>query len=195
MESDEQTARLLDSHDGDDMDDDVTTEQGPKLRSGDEENLAPSRGHKRLRKNLVFLGAGALIAAIFGTLGYFVGKSRAEASPRAECGPHRLMIVGDSISQGWEGSYTWRYRLWQWIQENSVDAIFVGPYNGTVKAPADDKNPFWIPFHLSTTRSEAPVVPSDGTPVHNVTARTTLSYPANNPYTYSRLLFIPLDIG
>ncbi|MCX2928233.1 GDSL-type esterase/lipase family protein [Streptomyces sp. NEAU-W12] len=43
----------------------------------------------------------------------------------------RVMVVGDSISQGHEGDYTWRYRLWQWFQENNVSVDFVGPYHGT----------------------------------------------------------------
>jgi hypothetical protein len=31
-----------------------------------------------------------------------------------------VMIVGDSITQGREGDWTWRYRLWQWFQEQGV---------------------------------------------------------------------------
>lgn len=33
----------------------------------------------------------------------------------------RVMIVGDSITQGREGDWTWRYRLWQWFQEQGVE--------------------------------------------------------------------------
>ncbi|KAI0121248.1 fibronectin type III domain-containing protein [Xylariales sp. AK1849] len=43
----------------------------------------------------------------------------------------KIIIVGDSISQGHEGDYTWRYRLWDWLQSNNVNIDFVGPYNGT----------------------------------------------------------------
>ncbi|WP_282090683.1 GDSL-type esterase/lipase family protein [Streptomyces tendae] len=43
----------------------------------------------------------------------------------------RVMVVGDSISQGHEGDYTWRYRLWQWFRENNISVDFVGPYHGT----------------------------------------------------------------
>jgi lysophospholipase L1-like esterase len=49
-----------------------------------------------------------------------------------------MMIVGDSISAGQEGDYTWRYRLWQWFQSQKSDPTlltgpvdFVGPYFGT----------------------------------------------------------------
>ncbi|QVQ54318.1 hypothetical protein J4H86_11900 [Spiractinospora alimapuensis] len=41
-----------------------------------------------------------------------------------------LMIVGDSTAQGSAGDYTWRYRLWTHLNEDSeVEARFVGPYD------------------------------------------------------------------
>ncbi|MFF0204433.1 fibronectin type III domain-containing protein [Streptomyces sp. NPDC005017] len=43
----------------------------------------------------------------------------------------RVMIVGDSITQGREGDFTWRYRLWQWLRSQKVAVDFVGPYSGT----------------------------------------------------------------
>ncbi|MBL7497375.1 hypothetical protein I6A84_31640 [Frankia sp. CNm7] len=50
------------------------------------------------------------------------------------------MVVGDSISQGLEGDYTWRYRLAQHLgASGGVD--FVGPWTGTNRLPsavADD---------------------------------------------------------
>ncbi|KAK2606696.1 hypothetical protein N8I77_005427 [Diaporthe amygdali] len=30
----------------------------------------------------------------------------------------RILVCGDSISQGREGDFTWRYRLWEWFQNN-----------------------------------------------------------------------------
>lgn len=30
-----------------------------------------------------------------------------------------------------DGDTTWRYRLWQWFQENNISMQFVGPYTGT----------------------------------------------------------------
>ncbi|WP_425718865.1 SGNH/GDSL hydrolase family protein [Micromonospora sp. DT233] len=45
--------------------------------------------------------------------------------------PAKIMVVGDSLSQGQEGDYTWRYRLSQWLQENNMPVDFVGPYHGT----------------------------------------------------------------
>lgn len=41
------------------------------------------------------------------------------------------MIAGDSITQGHHGDWTWRYRMWQWFKQESIDVDFVGPYIGT----------------------------------------------------------------
>ncbi len=55
----------------------------------------------------------------------------------------KVMVVGDSMSQGHEGDYTWRYRLWQWFHEQHVAVDFVGPYTGTTPpdAPAAPQPP------------------------------------------------------
>lgn len=50
-------------------------------------------------------------------------------------GPN-VMVVGDSISQGLEGDYTWRYRLYQHFAANKVFANFVGPWTGTTRLPS-----------------------------------------------------------
>ncbi|KAK6218370.1 fibronectin type III domain-containing protein [Colletotrichum tabaci] len=52
----------------------------------------------------------------------------------------RIMVVGDSMSQGHEGDFTWRYRLWQWLTQQKVDFRFVGPYKGT-KTPEEPRPP------------------------------------------------------
>ncbi|KAK1978355.1 fibronectin type III domain-containing protein, partial [Colletotrichum cereale] len=54
--------------------------------------------------------------------------------------PIRVMIVGDSMSQGREGDFTWRYRLCQWMKEERVRFQFVGPYKGT-KTPKAPRPP------------------------------------------------------
>lgn len=51
----------------------------------------------------------------------------------------RVLVVGDSMTQGQQGDYTWRYRIWQWFQENGIAAKFVGPYSGTV--PPESASP------------------------------------------------------
>lgn len=77
------------------------------------------RGNMRIQARLKVV---AFAIAIFGTRAQAVLKT----SP-----PITLMVVGSSLSQGWEGDFTWRYRLWEWFRDQSVDATFVGPYNGT----------------------------------------------------------------
>ncbi|KAK4495120.1 hypothetical protein PRZ48_013447 [Zasmidium cellare] len=48
--------------------------------------------------------------------------------------PLKIMIVGDSITHGEEGDYTWRYRVWEWFKNcvPEVDIKLVGPSIGTV---------------------------------------------------------------
>lgn len=38
-----------------------------------------------------------------------------------------LMLVGDSITHGSTGDWTWRYRLWKHLHANDVQVNFVGP--------------------------------------------------------------------
>ncbi|MGW5306276.1 fibronectin type III domain-containing protein [Streptomyces griseoluteus] len=54
--------------------------------------------------------------------------------------PLRIMVVGDSMTQGYEGDWTWRYRLWKWFRDQRIDVDFVGPYSGT-KAQARPQPP------------------------------------------------------
>jgi hypothetical protein len=54
---------------------------------------------------------------------------------KRECPTIRVMVVGDSISQGFEADYTWRFRLWEWLHDNCVTVDFVGPYVGTLPQP------------------------------------------------------------
>ncbi|WNV85826.1 fibronectin type III domain-containing protein [Umezawaea sp. Da 62-37] len=50
--------------------------------------------------------------------------------------PIRVMVVGDSMTHGAEGDWTWRYRLWEWFRDEGVAVDFVGPYSGTQDAAA-----------------------------------------------------------
>ncbi|WP_189077899.1 GDSL-type esterase/lipase family protein [Mangrovihabitans endophyticus] len=52
----------------------------------------------------------------------------------------RVLVVGDSITNGFEGDYTWRYRLWEWARRQDIGATFVGPLTGTEK-PGDPHPP------------------------------------------------------
>ncbi|RMZ88956.1 hypothetical protein DV736_g3813, partial [Chaetothyriales sp. CBS 134916] len=54
----------------------------------------------------------------------------------------RVMIIGDSMTQGQEGDWTWRYRMWQWFQQHKIAVQFVGPYKGTLAPqPASAPSP------------------------------------------------------
>lgn len=62
----------------------------------------------------------------------------------------RVMIVGDSMTQGQEGDWTWRYRLSQWFKDSRIDVDFVGPYRGT-KAPPPAAPPTPPPLPATPT--------------------------------------------
>src|SRR5689334_18678425 len=50
--------------------------------------------------------------------------------------PAKMMIVGDSISEGLEDDFTWRYRLQQHLSQSGCPAVdFVGGYSGTNRLP------------------------------------------------------------
>ena len=54
-------------------------------------------------------------------------------------GPPRIMIVGDSISHGQTGDYTWRYRLHEHLRVSGEAFDFVGPFVGPWQ-PNEDGN-------------------------------------------------------
>ncbi|MBQ1009933.1 hypothetical protein KBX53_02995 [Micromonospora sp. M51] len=70
-------------------------------------------------------------------------------------GSVRVMVVGDSMSQGDEGDWTWRYRLSEWFREQGVDAEFVGPYKGTVPARAPGRKPPTLQGQLPEPETES----------------------------------------
>ncbi|WP_412759553.1 GDSL-type esterase/lipase family protein [Nocardiopsis tropica] len=47
--------------------------------------------------------------------------------PGPPAGELRLMLVGDSLTQGSSGDYTWRFHLWSHLREADVEIDFVGP--------------------------------------------------------------------
>lgn len=53
----------------------------------------------------------------------------------------KIMIVGDSISHGSSGDWTWRYRLWRHLRDHGLTIDLVGPKNDldaiTTAAPGD----------------------------------------------------------
>ncbi|KAJ4155961.1 hypothetical protein LMH87_001181 [Akanthomyces muscarius] len=75
-------------------------------------------------------------------------------------GTLKVLIVGDSMSQGKEGDYTWRYRISQWFQSQNVGVDFVGPYKGT-RPPPETKPPS-APALKGVKAADAGVLASGG---------------------------------
>ncbi|MBG0568607.1 SGNH/GDSL hydrolase family protein [Actinoplanes aureus] len=75
----------------------------------------------------------------------------------AAAGSPRIMVVGDSISQGLEGDFTWRYRLWQHLTSSGLTPQFVGPWTGTTHA--------------------GPYTGTSGDPFHDGAYRPGISFP------------------
>ncbi len=55
--------------------------------------------------------------------------------------------MGDSLSQEFEGDYTWRYRFWQAERAQGVNIDFVGPFTSLM--------PWWAPGGVSGTSDYA----------------------------------------
>lgn len=87
-----------------------------------------------------------------------------EASALAtRAGSQRVMIVGDSMTQGADGDWTWRYRMWQWARSQGLNWNFVGPYTGTIPADVDQGPPQPPPLQAAPPSDKwAPVVNSGG---------------------------------
>jgi hypothetical protein len=49
----------------------------------------------------------------------------------------RVLIIGDSVTQGRAGDYTWRYRLWKALQAERTAVDFVGPRRGEYNQSVD----------------------------------------------------------
>lgn len=56
-----------------------------------------------------------------------LGPEEPVAVPGPPDGELRIMLVGDSATQGSAGDRTWRYHLWSHLREQGVDFDFVGP--------------------------------------------------------------------
>jgi hypothetical protein len=71
---------------------------------------------------------GRLAAALAVVLATF---TLVPITAQAADGPTRVMIVGDSVTQGYRGDVTWRYFLWHALRTAGDDVDFVGPRQGT----------------------------------------------------------------
>ncbi|MGB0099254.1 MAG: GDSL-type esterase/lipase family protein [Nocardioides sp.] len=52
--------------------------------------------------------------------------------------PARVLLVGDSVTQGSAGDWTWRYRLWQHLEASGAEVDLVGPADQVAGATAGD---------------------------------------------------------
>jgi hypothetical protein len=68
--------------------------------------------------------ARVVVAALAG----LAGLTAVPAAPPAQgVVPVRVMVLGDSLSQGSSGDWTWRYRLWRHLSDHAVPVDLVGP--------------------------------------------------------------------
>lgn len=56
------------------------------------------------------------------------------SGPATDLGPVRVLLVGDSVTQGSAGDWTWRYRLWEHLRDDGARVDLVGP-DETVAGP------------------------------------------------------------
>jgi lysophospholipase L1-like esterase len=83
----------------------------------------------------VVVATGQMAAAGAATAGQSVAPAAAQPAPcppvpgQPSGGSPRIMIVGDSITQGSSGDYTWQYWLYEHLRADGVSPQMVGPYN------------------------------------------------------------------
>src|SRR5690606_27816294 len=53
------------------------------------------------------------------------------AAPAQAEDPARVLIVGDSVTHGSDGVYSWRYFSWKGLEQTGAAVDFVGPHQGT----------------------------------------------------------------
>lgn len=111
--------------------------------------IAPAP-RRRILVQICFWTFGATtLIALFTIIAWIIYPTTTLATPKPAENAHnaiKVMVVGDSISQGHEGDYTWRYRLWQWFKDSGhEDVAFVGPYNGTFPPLDLPRPPSWPP--------------------------------------------------
>jgi len=80
---------------------------------------------------------------------------------RGRASTTRVMVVGDSISQGQQGDWTWRYRIWEWFRDQNIAVDFVGPYVGTMQ-PSPPEPPAPPPLYGAPAAPSAPLRSSGG---------------------------------
>ena len=83
---------------------------------------------RRCLLRLVLVLTVAAAAAVAANLVVVPPAGAGQASARQASGePLRVLIVGDSVTQGSAGDFTWRYRLWAHLTAGGAAVDFVGP--------------------------------------------------------------------
>lgn len=77
-----------------------------------------------------------------GARAHAAGAAGAAGAAEPEPGPLRVMVEGDSISQGFAGDHTWRYWLAEEFRKQGVPLQMVGPYT-TLR---DGTERYLVPF-------------------------------------------------
>lgn len=91
-------------------------------------------------RSAVLLTAGLLAAAVMSAV---PSAQAVRAAQDADPAPVRVLLLGDSVTQGSTGDWTWRYRLWRHLVGGGTAVDFVGPdsetwgYEGAAPAYAD----------------------------------------------------------
>lgn len=67
------------------------------------------------------------LAGVVLIAGLVPAQSSARAVDSASPDPVRILLVGDSVTQGSAGDWTWRFRLWRHFVAAGVPVDFVGP--------------------------------------------------------------------
>jgi lysophospholipase L1-like esterase len=121
-----------------------------------------------------------LVAAVVGTP-LLIGQLLTSCSPDAAASDAtRVLLFGDSITQGKDGDWTWRYRLWQRLREEGERTVdFVGP--------ADD-------LSSASNAYQDHLLDRD----HAARWGTTLAAPAYAPGTLGRVYFpdvVVIELG
>lgn len=80
----------------------------------------------------VVLGAALLPAASAGSPTEYDPACPPAAAPAPESDPTRILLAGDSITNGTSGDYTWRYFLYRYLVGSGENVDFVGPWSDLI---------------------------------------------------------------
>ncbi|KAI0127496.1 SGNH hydrolase-type esterase domain-containing protein [Xylariales sp. AK1849] len=117
--------------------------------------------------SVLFSSLPASLVAAVPSDDFIVGNASSAYLGTREDDGLKFLVVGDSVTQGHQGDFTWRYQLWRWFAYNSVPVRFVGPYAETSKPlPAAPPSPTLFqgekaPTTLSVDGAYSKEIPSD----------------------------------